>query len=508
VVEFEGESYRLELQRRVRELGLEEHVLFHPRFVDLHELLEYIGAADIFIAPYLNLDQITSGALSYAAGAGKAVVATPYWHAEELLADGRGRLVPVKDSDALRREVLVLLGDEVELSSMRKKCYTYCRNMVWASVARQYLDLFNEVITHGPKSVAMASAVRQPLAATNLPVVKIDHLQRLCDDTGPAHHARHVLPDWKHGYHLTDAAGMVVACAKYYHIYGDDTSIRLAEICTALIQTCIGDGRQISGVLDYARQPKEPAGEFEIANSLWALGYLAHRGTENLAEPAIEMFHLLMNNASFQQARPSAYAILGAANYLWRFPGASQMRRFLTTNAELLAGFCAEADWISTWRHPDWPLVLQALSVASRVLDDRTFDDAADRLQAEALERTQRGTMFLGSTGDSVEEESPVTAACFIEGIGAAYYKSEDRKLIDVIRAAADWFLGDNRAGQPLYNFQTGGCHDALTPSGINRNQGTEATCYCLLAFLTLQQLAAMDLEGDKKRAAHKEPLE
>jgi glycosyltransferase involved in cell wall biosynthesis len=499
VVREEGESYRLGLQRRVRELGLEEHVLFHPRFVELDELLEYIGATDIFVAPYLNLDQITSGALAYAAGAGKAVVSTPFWHAEELLAGDRGRLVPPEDAEALAREVLSLLDDEVEYNSMRKRAYTYCRSMVWSAVARQYLELFEEVSGSVPRTVAMATAMRRPIAPTNLPTPKIEHLIRLSDDTGPSHHARHTLPDWTHGYRLEDAAGVLVASAKYHDIFGDTDAQRLAEICTSLLQTLIGEGRNVAGALDYARHPTGLATETDIAKALWALGYVAHHGPPSLAEPAIDMFHQIMGGASFTEARAAAYAVLGAANYLERFPGAFQLKRFLTRQADTVVGHCSEqgtggggADWIERWRHTDWPLAVQAMAVAADELGDDGLRKTARTLVAQAREATSDGTSFVRPGPNPGREESPVTAAVYIDALGAEYRNRGEEELLHSIRSAADWFLGANRLGQPVYDFSTGGCHDALTASGLNRNQGTEATMWFLLSFLTLHRLASV----------------
>ncbi len=497
VVREEGESYRLGLQRRVRELGLEEHVLFHPRFVELDELLEYIGATDIFIAPYLNLDQITSGALAYAAGAGKAVVSTPFWHAEELLADGRGRLVPPEDSEALSREVLSLLDNEVELNAMRKRGYMYCRNHVWSSVARQYLDVFDEIARHGSKSVVLATAMRRPIAPTNLPAARIDHLKRLCDGTGPAHHARHAIPDWSHGYRLEDAAGVLVASTRYHDIYNDPESLALAEINTALLQTLIGDGRNVTGALDYTRKPTEKASETDVAKGLWALGYLAHRGPSTLAEPAIEMFHQLMDNASIQQPRAAAYAVLGAANYMNRFPGAFQIKRFMSRQAKTVVDFCSDPGWIDRWGHADWPIAVQALAVAAGILEDDKLRDLYRKLLTAIREVTSDGTRFPDTDPGAPPEELPVTAAVFIEALGAAYRDEGDEELILVIRSAVDWFLGANQLEQPVYDFATGGCHDALTAAGVNRNQGMESTLYCLLAFLTLQRLASVTLEEE-----------
>lgn len=151
VLREEGEGYRLALQRRARERGVEEHVLFHPRFVELDELLEYLDATDIFVTPYLALDHITSGVLAYAAGAGKAIVSTPYWHAQELLADGRGRLVPPRDAAALAREINALLDDEAAMTSMRRAVYAHSRGAIWPAVARRYLALFDEVVAEASR---------------------------------------------------------------------------------------------------------------------------------------------------------------------------------------------------------------------------------------------------------------------------------------------------------------------------------------------------------------------
>ena len=141
----QGEAYRLSLHRKARQLGVEEHVVFHNRFVELKELCEFLGAADIYVTPYLNKEQVVSGTLSYALGAGKATISTPYWYAEEMLAEGRGRLVPFRDAEALAREVNDLLDHEVERHAMRKRAYSFCRQMIWKEVARRYLELFAEV---------------------------------------------------------------------------------------------------------------------------------------------------------------------------------------------------------------------------------------------------------------------------------------------------------------------------------------------------------------------------
>jgi glycosyltransferase involved in cell wall biosynthesis len=493
VVRDEGEVYRLSLQRRVRDLGLENHVLFHPRFVDLDELLEYIGASDICVTPYLNLDQISSGALCYAMGSGKALVSTPFWYAEELLAMGRGHLVPVGDSKALEKAVIGLLDDDVAMSAVRKKAYAYCRNMIWPAVARDYLRLFDEVRSHVPKSMPTAASTRRSIAATNLPLPKLTHLVRLSDETGPARHARHAVPDWRHGYGMDDASAMIVVSAKYNEMFGDEEAAKLAETCLALLQVLISDGRDIAAGLDYTRTRRGSASEVSISKAFWALGYLVSRGPALLAPASIDMFQQLLPIMHPTEPRAIGHAILGAANYLTRFPGASDVRRCLTFNTDALAVFCAKPGWIDRWTAPDWPVAVQALTIGGAALNSPELLRRGLSLLDDILEATSGGGVFLKRGENPDEEELPTTAASFIEALGALFFQERDAELLIPIRNAADWFLGQNRKGESLYEFSTGGCHDALTASGLNRNQGTEATTFWLLALTTLHRLAGME---------------
>lgn len=504
VVREEGESYRLSLQRRVRELGVEDNVLFHPRFVELDELLEYLGAADICVTPYLNIEQITSGALAYMLGAGKAVVSTPYWHAEELLADGRGVLVPLEDSKALSAAINGLLDDEVAMSAMRKKAYLHSRASVWSATARQYLQVFDEVRSHAPRKFPAASSLNRTLSASNLPMPKLDHLHRMMDDTGPARHARHTIPVWSSGYHLDDAAAVLVASIKFHRTLKDHGSDDMASTCLGLLQLLIGSGSEVKSGLDYSRHFLGAASDLDIARAMWALGYAVGEGDASLSTAADEMFMDLLGRAHPRSPAALSYAVLGAANYLIRFPGASDVRRFLTRRtAELME--VTGAAWLQRWEGPDWPVAAQALTIAGVALEDEDVAARAAVLVSDLLEATRRGTVFVhpggGDGGD--ETERPVTASSFIDAVGAAYYAGHDNSLLEPMRAAADWFVGANSRGLSLYDFATGGCCDALSASGLNRNQGTEATAHCLIALLTLYTVGARH-EGEG--AARAEP--
>jgi glycosyltransferase involved in cell wall biosynthesis len=492
VMREEGESYRLGLQRRVRELGLGDNVIFYPRFVKLDELLEYLGASDILVTAYSREDHTASGPLIYAMGAGKAVVSTPYWYARELLDEGRGRLVPTGDSAALAREIVALLDDEVALASVRKKAYNYCRSMVWSNVARDYVKLFSEVRHHLPFTIAKTSSIRRPISASNLPQPRLEHLTRLTDDTGPFHMARYSVPDRGSGYRLEDAALMLVVCAKYHDMFGDAESARLAACCLGLLNVLVGEDGTIASGLDYGRGRLGRASEAAVGRAVWALGYTVSRGRSMIYEAANDTFQQLMPRADLERPRAAGYAVLGAAGYLVHFPGATEVRRFLSRHARRLEAFAGNGDWIERWEGSDWPVAAQSLVVSGYRLNKDNQRELARKMMLELRERTSQGRIFLRPGDNPGEEELPASASTFIEALGAEYWLERGTELLECIRAAADWFLGANRLGEALYDFRTGGCHDALTAAGLNPNQGLESTAFWLLALLTLHDLAAL----------------
>jgi glycosyltransferase involved in cell wall biosynthesis len=498
VVKLEGESYRLALQRQARDLGVEGHVHFIPRFVELDELLEYIGATDILVTPYQNMAQITSGVLSYAMGAGKAVVSTPYWHAEELLADGRGRLFPVGDSDNLARQVIELLDDEVVLSAMRKRAYLYCRQMVWASVAKHYLGLFDEIRSHSPKVGQVSLPVSAPLSPADLPVPRMDHLIRLSDDTGFCHHAIRKLPDWRHGYWLEDTATALVVASKFYDLLNVPMAAEMTEKSLRLIQFMVNRDVPV-GRLDYTRQPKDPATEQELGRVIWAVGYAVSHGPEFSMEYAIDLFNLLVPDSLLKAPSACAYAVLGAANYLKRFSGASFVRKYLNQNIESLITRIEASDWLEWWDGPHLGILPQALAVAAKMQQSETIGQIARKQVEQLIAITAGGERFLKQINNPDEEELPIFAMTFIEALGALYHLTGDKTLFGPMRRAANWFMGDNVRGEAVYNFASGGCHDALTAGGLNQNLGTEASLHCIISFLTLHEFIGTPAANEKK---------
>src|SRR5437588_6341946 len=197
ILRREGDKYRLYLQNLAKELGVQDSVIFRNRFVSPRELVELIGGADIYITPYKHKGQVVSGTLAYALSAGKAIISTPYLHAIELLDDQRGVLVPFDDPQAIAAKTVELLGDDIARHAMRKRAYLYARDMVWSRVAQKYMKSFERIYNERLRNPrATFSAQNTEKVLDRLPAVKLDHLQRMTDDTGIVEHAVFVVPNY------------------------------------------------------------------------------------------------------------------------------------------------------------------------------------------------------------------------------------------------------------------------------------------------------------------------
>ena len=341
LVREHGEAYRVSLERLAKKNKVQKHVIFYNRFVELEELKEFIGAADLYITPYLNEAQITSGTLAYAFGAGKAVVSTPYWHAAELLAEDRGVLVPFGDSAAIAREVIGLLRDETRRTAIRKNAYKLGREMVWSNVARLYMRSFEsarrERAVLSRKSFATKTLDQQPRA---LPELKLDHLSRMTDSTGLFQHALFTVPNFSEGYCTDDNARAFILAVLLDEMEEEPERVRtLATTYAAFLHHAFdAKTRRFHNHLSFDRRWLDEQGsEDSHGRALWALG----RGRGPLALPQFSGHvpdksspQALPAVAEFTSPRAWAFTLLGIHEYLQRLSGdrvAQQMRETLTT---------------------------------------------------------------------------------------------------------------------------------------------------------------------------------
>jgi glycosyltransferase involved in cell wall biosynthesis len=511
IVRHHGEAYRTTLERQAERLRVREHVVFRDQFVTTEELCRYLQAADIFISPYLNEAQVTSGALSYAMGAGAAAVSTPYWHAQELLADGRGRLFPFGDARALGKLLVTLLGDPAEVGRMRAAAHELTRSMVWPRVGATYLRLAEEILGE----LRLHRALPRPRPASSLPELRLDHLRRLTDDTGIIQHATFTVPARSSGYCVDDNARALIVALEADRLTSTGTTRRLLNTYLGYLQLAQTEDGSFRNFMTYQRtfaSDAPPGVESDDCQgrALWAMGACLHLAAdEGHRQLARLMFARALPLARTLGPRGTASAMLGLCNYLAAHGGDGQARETLEALASRLVEryrTTATSEW--HWFEPeltyDNALIPLALFRAYGVTGDR----GSLRVAREALEFLEEvcfvdGQLVLvGNAGwhrrggvKSQTDEQAVDAAAFVLAFRGAYQATRDHHYLARMRESFAWFLGGNRLGLPLYDFATAGCRDGLGATAQNENEGAESTISFLLSLLEMLELAGEGLE-------------
>ena len=510
LVRQQGERYRLSLERLARDLGIEQHVSFYNRFVELEELTEFIRAADVYVTPYLNLAQITSGTLAYSFGCGKAIVSTPYWHAEELLADDRGVLVPFADPRALAREIRGLLRDEPRRQAMCEHAYQLGREMIWERSAHHYMESFRRARLGRQDRPSRPLAVRTLAEQrADLPAWRLDHLERMTDATGMFQHAIHTIPNFAEGYCTDDNARVLLLTALLGELGQDGPRVRrIATAAAAFLQAAFDrDRKRFRNFLGFDRRWLEEVGSEDCqGRALWALGTCVGRSRwPDLPPWAAAHFELALDPVvEMTSPRAWAFSLLGIGEYLRRFGGdriTGQVRDALTTRLTGLYERTAT---------PDWPWFEEVLSYDNARLSHALIATGRDGGDVRALEigleslgwlvgvqRAPQGHFrAIGCHGfcrrgqePARFDQQPIEANATVAACLEAYRATLEPCWLDEARSAFEWFLGRNDLGQELYDPTTGGCCDGLQEGRINRNQGAESTLAFLLSLAEMHLL-------------------
>jgi len=507
-VREQGEAYRLRLERLAKRNKVQKNVIFYNRFVELDELKEFIGAADLYITPYLNEAQITSGTLAYTFGAGKAVISTPYWHATELLADGRGVLVPFGDAKAIASEVIGLLRDDTRRHAMRKNAYKLGREMVWSNVARLYMRSFElariERAVLSRKSFATKTLDQQP---RDLPELKLDHLARMTDSAGLFQHAIFTVPNFSEGYCTDDNARAFILAVLLDELGEVTERVRtVATIYAAFLHHAFDSKtKRFHNHLSFDRRWLDEQGsEDSHARALWALGTGVGRSPYRSFQ--------VMSGQIFAQALPAAieftsprawaFSLLGIHEYLQRLSGdrtASQIRDTLTTRLMELFHRTEQPEW--PWFEDvlsyDNAKLAHAMIVSGRATGQKpVFERGLQTLRWLAEVQTAESGDFrpIGSNGfhqrgglRATFDQQPIEAQAMVSACLEAYRATSDAWWYAEAQRAFDWFLGWNDLGLEVYSPSTGGCRDALHVDRVNQNQGAESTLAFLLSLAEMQ---------------------
>ncbi|MEW6443628.1 MAG: glycosyltransferase family 4 protein [bacterium] len=512
----QGESYRQGLQLRAEESGVAAHLMFHDRFVELRELCEFLGCADIYVTPYLNREQIVSGTLAYALGSGKATVSTPYWYAVEMLAEDRGKLVPFRDSGSLAGQIVALLDDEVERAAIRKRAYTYCRRMIWKEVARQYLELFREVRAERSVRPKVTLQTREAeAAASDPPPVHWKHLIRLSDDVGILQHATFAVPARHHGYCTDDNARALIAALMSHRQApeGPDFVELACRYLSFLLHAFREDTGRFRNFLGYDRRWRETCGsEDSHGRAVWALGIAVELApSESVDGMALDLFQRALRALpALRSPRAWAFSLLGLRAYLRRFGGDTRARGVRDLLARRLFGLYLHS------AAPSWPWIEDVATYANGTIPQALLLSGAGLGRSDMIEAGLRSLEWLlrmqsdprghlvpiGNAGwfprggrPARFDQQPIEAQSLIEACLEAYGITRDERWILEARRCLDWFLGRNDLNVSLVDFRTGGCCDGLTPDGPNRNRGAESTLAWLLSLLHVRALGASATE-------------
>lgn len=495
LVARDGEAYREKLQARAEELGVADHILWDNRFLDTGELLDQLEACDIYVTPYFNLQQSTSGTLSYAVALGKAVVSTPYLHAKELLAGDAGRLIEPDSAPAIAEAVIALLDQPDELLALQRRAYAKGRQTIWPRFADGAAALIE---------AAVAPAARPaPLTATP----GLTALMAMSDGTGMLQHAIGAVPDRRHGYCLDDNARALMlanVAAGLAPPERTELSLTYASFVQHAWNQDLGVFRNF---MSYGREWLEEQGsEDSNGRAVWALGHTVENAPDaELRAWAWRWYRdVLPHCSAMSSPRTIAFTMLGAAAVLRVQPGHKASHDVLVNGADVLFRLLGGA------RRPDWawfeavlgydnPRLSQALIEAGMVLSRGDYIDAGiETLEWIVAQQTAANGQFrpigCGSFGKPHNhypfDQQPLEAQAAIEAALTAWNATGDPRWFTHAKAAWDWFFGANDRGAVLGDLATGRCRDGLTPRGANENCGAESILAFQLAHYSMLALA------------------
>ena len=510
----EGERYREELQALAQQLGVSSHLILNNRFVSAEELVEHVGAADIYITPYRQEAQIVSGTLAIALGAGKAIVSTPYWYAKELLADKRGMIVPFDSPDAIAQAVVALLENDAERHAMRKRAYLYSRGTTWPKTARAYMASFQRARFERsllPRAAQLDDAGVDIVASKDaLPLLSTAHLSAMTDDTGMLQHAIFSVPNTREGYTTDDNARALIVSTHLEKTASPELNaaqLGLSRRYLSFLWLAFNSGTgRFRNFLAYDRKWLEEVGsEDSHGRAIWGLGnVLARSQNAGLRGAAGRLFQAAVPaSLTFSSPRAWAFSVLGLQAYLDWFPGDRAMQGARNTLANRLLDIY-ERSYSAAWHWFERSLsysnarLPQALILAGRrSKNNRMVAAGIESLKwLAAIQHCSDSGVFvpIGSSGTFAEgaekprfDQQPVEACATISACLEAYRLTREEHWREEADRVFSWFLGKNDLHVPLYDATTGGCRDGLHPDRVNENQGAESTLSFLMALLEMQ---------------------
>ncbi|MHA4896185.1 glycosyltransferase [Pedobacter sp. PWIIR3] len=509
VIRNSGEEYRDSLKRLAKTLNVENNLTFINKFVSEEELHDYLTACDMYITPYLNEAQITSGTLSYAVGAGAAVISTPYWHAQELLSDHRGRLFDFKDANGLADIVNELFDDEEKLRELKENAFEYGLHLRWPSTGEVFVDVLNEAVD---KYLSEKETGGKPIIDPDImPAFNLAHIKRLTDDTGIVQHAKYGIPNLKEGYCVDDNARALFLTIMAYQQNKSKVALELLPIYLSYIQYMQCDDGNFRNFLSFRREYLDEVGtEDSFGRTIWSLGYLINNAPNNsYREFAKELFlKSVPHFKDLKHLRGLGNTIIGLTHFIKAHPSDEHIKDQLDKLAEPLKAAYRKNKighwhWFEekmTYDNAILPLALMSYYEISK--DQESYDIAFESMEYLTQKTLING--YLNPVGNdgwlfrdgpemAIYDQQAIETMAMVLMYFKAYQITHDKLYIKQMYTSYQWFLGENILRIPLFDHETKGCADGLQTHGLNRNQGAESTLAYWISHVAV--LKAMEFE-------------
>jgi glycosyltransferase involved in cell wall biosynthesis len=502
VLRHSGEEYRIFLMRLVKSLQLDDNVIFLNEFIGEQDLFKYLSASDIYITPYLNEAQITSGTLSYAVGVGSAVISTPYWHAVELLSEGRGMLFNFGDSAGLAEILIDLLDNAEKLKELKEKASDYGRKITWPKSGEKYVALAETILKEEPKVTAKKDTIMDLLI---LPPFSLTHINRMTDDTGIIQHAKFGIPNLKEGYCLDDNSRALLMVLMAYRQMKNMRALELSPIYLSYIHYMQNPNGTFRNFMSFSRNFLDEVGsEDSFGRTIWALGYLLGNAPNDAYYQTgkLVFFNASPNFEKLKSIRSIANTMIGISYYLKSNPSDDAMIERLRNLAQVLLKHYAENEtddwkWFESLLAYDNGIMPLALLHSAEILNDdkitKTAFSSMDFLTKHTLKDDYLSIIgnekwYKKEEERSVFAQQPIDAMAMVLMYHQAFHVTKDREYLNKLYTSFLWFLGENDLRMSLYDFETQGCCDGFECYGVNRNQGAESSLAYLISHLSVLQ--------------------
>ena len=487
----EGEKYRNELLRLVSKLHLKKHVKFYDQYLSLSDLFDFLKATDIYVSTSTNPNQAVSGTLSYALGVGRAVIATEFSQAKEIVTSDIGRLVPIRDSKAISLVLLELLKDHKQLELMSRRAFTKTRPMLWDRIAVEYVNLLKLAV---------------------IPEFNLSHLIHMTDDFGIFQFAHLSEPNADFGYTLDDNARALILCSWLFRRQHSKPLAKLIKVYFSYVKQC----QQVDGsFMNYLNFPDKKPTDQNIqedledahARAMWALGEVLNNDKlpSEMRSEARRMFLLALERGVLLSHLRSRACVIKAL--------ALAQKKLPNHKDELLLTMKKFADsLIAAYRehsHKSWrwfensltynnALYVESLLIAGECLNNDEYTEVGIDALEFLIQKTFSPKMYrpighskwyVNKQSRSRYDQQPEDPASMIFALACAYKNTHDEVYKNLAKKCFSWFLGNNTLNLSLYDEKSGGCYDGLHPDRINLNQGAESLVSYLMSSYWMKEL-------------------